>query len=87
MAHICHATGCRRAVPPEMFACRQHWFALPKPLRDHIWATYRPGQCEDWAISPEYAEAAKEAVIYLARKDGVEPDLTIYEMLDPRRYE
>ena len=42
--HTCHATGCRTTVPPKMFACRRHWFTLPKALRDAIWRTYRPGQ-------------------------------------------
>lgn len=26
------------------FLCRAHWFALPKPLRDAIWATWRAYQ-------------------------------------------
>lgn len=87
MAHTCHATGCKAKVPPEMFMCRRHWFTLPKPLRDRVWATYRPGQCDDWQISHEYAEAAREAVRYIAAKEGVEPDTQVYDMLDPARYE
>lgn len=87
MAHTCHATGCTKRVPPEMFACRAHWFALPKHLRDHIWLTYRAGQCDDWRISHAYAKAAREAVRYLAERDGVEPDTSVYDVLDPKRYE
>lgn len=83
MAHHCHATGCTRKVPPVMFMCRQHWFTLPKRLRDRIWATYRPGQCDDWRISHAYAEAAREAVRYVAELDGVEADTSMYDMLDP----
>lgn len=83
MSHTCHATACTVAVPPEMFACRAHWFALPKHLRDRIWAAYRKGQCDDWQISHEYAEAAREAVRFLAERDGIEPDLSIYDLLDP----
>lgn len=86
MAHTCHATGCDVAVPLEMFMCRRHWFSLPKVLRNRIWATYRPGQCDDWHITHEYANAAREAVQYIAAKEGVEPDTSIYDMLDPRRY-
>lgn len=86
MAHTCHATGCVTKVPPEMFACRKHWYALPKSLRDRIWATYRPGQCDDWKISSEYADAAREAVRFLAARDAVEPDTSVYDMLDPKRY-
>lgn len=81
MAHTCHATGCKRTVPPEMFACRSHWFALPKAMRDEIWRTYRPGQCDDWNISLEYANAARATVKFLAAKDGVEPDTSVYDML------
>lgn len=87
MSHTCHATDCKVETKPEMFMCKRHWYMLPKRMRDRIWATYRPGQCNDWQISPEYVDAAKEAVTYLAEQDGVAPDLSIYEMLDPRRYE
>jgi hypothetical protein len=39
MSHTCHWPDCRKEVPPAMWGCKQHWFALPKPLRDRIWAT------------------------------------------------
>lgn len=83
MSHHCHATGCTAQVPPEMFCCRRHWYALPVAMRHRIWKAYRPGQCRDWRISHEYAEAAREAVRYLAKLDGVEPDTSVYDMLDP----
>jgi len=85
MAHTCHATGCTAKVPPEMFTCRRHWFALPKAMRDAICLHYRPGQCDDWNITHEYAEAARNAVRFLAEKDGVKPDTSVYDMLDPAR--
>lgn len=62
-AHTCHANGCKLPVPPAMFMCRRHWYALRKPLRDAIWAEYRRGQevtktpslrylaVQNWAIS------------------------------------
>lgn len=83
MAHTCHATGCKVAVPPEMFMCKRHWFSLPKSMRDRIWATYRPGQCDDWKISHAYAEAARAAVRYIATREGREADVRVYDMLDP----
>jgi hypothetical protein len=83
MAHHCHATGCTVPVPPAMFVCRNHWLRLPKPMRDRIWRAYRPGQTKDWQITHEYAEAAREAVRYLARQDGVTPDTSVYDALDP----
>lgn len=87
MAHTCHATGCETPVPPEMFMCRRHWFMLPKQMRNRIWQTYRPGQCDDWEISHEYTEAAREAVRYIAKKECVEPEVSVYDMLDPGRKE
>lgn len=86
MPHTCHATGCTKAIPPEMFMCKKHWFMLPKRIRDRIWQTYRPGQCDDWQITSEYAEAAKEGVRFVASAEGIDPDVQVYEMLDPRRY-
>jgi hypothetical protein len=65
MPHRCHAPGCDAPVPPKMFMCRQHWFALPKPLRDMIWATYRPGQEIKKNPSREYLAAAKAAIDFL----------------------
>ena len=68
MSHLCHAPGCRTPVPPKMFACRLHWFALPKRLRDAIWATYEPGQEITKEPSPEYIDAARAAVDYLGAR-------------------
>lgn len=80
MAHTCHATACKENVPPEMFMCRKHWFNLPMKMRNKIWANYRPGQCDDKNPSMEYCLIAKECVIYLARKEGIEPDTLLYDI-------
>jgi len=56
--HTCHWPGCTRAVPPKLWGCKPHWYALPKPLRDRIWATYRPGQEIDKRPSGDYLAAA-----------------------------
>lgn len=58
--HTCHWPGCTRQVPPAMWGCRQHWFQLPKYLRDKIWAAYRPGQEIDMRPSQPYLDAAQE---------------------------
>lgn len=42
--HHCHWPGCDKDVPPAMWGCKNHWFRLPKNLRDRVWATYKPGQ-------------------------------------------
>lgn len=84
MSHSCHATGCDKHIKPEMFMCKFHWFLLPKILRNKIWASYRPGQCDDWNISKEYADAAKECLIFIANKEGKVADVRLYNMLSPK---
>lgn len=44
MKHTCHWPDCPKEVPPAMWGCREHWFKLPKSLRDQVWKEYRPGQ-------------------------------------------
>lgn len=84
MSHTCHAIGCEKRVPPTMFMCKSHWFKVPKFLRDGIWATYRPGQCDDWNITPEYAEVAKQSIVAVAEKEGrtVDPQCDELQMYD-----
>lgn len=65
--HHCHWPGCERQVPPAMWGCRQHWFALPKYLRDKIWGAYRPGQEIDKRPSDEYLAVALEVREWIAR--------------------
>jgi len=86
MPHTCHAIGCDRYVPPTTFMCRQHWFSLPIKMRNRIWATYRPGQCDTLDPSPAYCETAKAAVVAVAEKEGrvidsEDPKLLLYDML------
>ena len=68
MGHKCHWPNCERDVPPSMWGCKQHWFALPKYLRDRIWATYRPGQEITKTPSREYLEAARAVQVWIAQK-------------------
>lgn len=63
--HGCHWPGCDKKVPPAMWGCRHHWFSLPKPIRDEIWKTYRPGQELDKRPSAEYMKAAEAARAYI----------------------
>jgi hypothetical protein len=67
--HLCHATGCTVPVPPKMFLCKSHWFALPKAMRDDIWATYVPGQEQRKDPTSEYIDAAQRCVAYLAARE------------------
>lgn len=58
-AHTCHWPGCNKPVPPKLWGCKTHWYALPAQLRTLIWRTYRPGQEITKTPSREYIEAAK----------------------------
>ncbi len=79
MPHTCHATACEKRVPPSMWGCKRHWFMVPKPIRDRVWRYYRAGQESDWHPRREYLEAARDAVIAVARKEGVDPDTSVYD--------
>lgn len=43
-AHLCHAEGCAKRVPPKMFACLPHWRMVPGWLQRALWKVYQPGQ-------------------------------------------
>lgn len=55
---------------------------VPKPIRDQIWRTYREGQCDDYDPSSEYCQAARAAVIAVAKKEGIEPDTSLYDIFE-----
>jgi hypothetical protein len=66
--------------------CAYHWRRVPSALKARIWATYRPGQCDDKRISGKYANAAKEAIMAVAKTEGHamsgnEPELMLYDLL------
>lgn len=67
LEHHCHAPGCTRTVAPKMFACRDHWFALPRSFQDAIWREYRPGQEHDKKPSARYVAVQCVARAMLAR--------------------
>jgi hypothetical protein len=64
VSHTCHAPGCNRLVPPKMFACKPHWFALPERIRSAIWREYRPGQELDKDPSLRYLAVQRLACAY-----------------------
>ena len=82
MAHTCHATNCKRNVPPTMLMCSFHWFKVPRKLRERVWATYRDGQCDSYDPSSAYCQAARAAVIAVAEKEGIEPDTSLYDIFE-----
>lgn len=66
--HTCHWPGCTQQVPPALWGCKPHWFALPKAIRDDIWAAYRPGQEIDMNPSQAYLVAAEAAQKYIEHR-------------------
>lgn len=64
--HHCHWPSCDKQVPPAMWGCKEHWFKLPRALRNKIWAAYEPGQEVDGTPSTEYLEVAREVQEWIA---------------------
>lgn len=83
--HTCHATACEIEVPREKLFCTKHWYMLSYRIRQSVWRAYRPGQCDDMNPSEEYCKVAKEAVRYVAKKEGVKPDTSLYDFLLERK--
>lgn len=52
-----------------MFMCRRHWYMLPKPMRDAIWAAYVPGQEQRKDPADIYLNAAMAAVKWLSENE------------------
>lgn len=71
MSHKCHWPGCEKEVPPKLWGCREHWFSLPKRLRDKIWSTYQAGQEITKTPSKEYLETAHEVQQWIYETKGV----------------
>lgn len=68
--HHCHAPGCTKHVKPEFLMCRAHWLSVPKQIRDRVWDTYNPGQCDGQApVTREWHEAADAAIQAVAKKE------------------
>lgn len=64
--HECHWPGCTKQVPPAMWGCREHWYMLPRDLRNEIWRTYKPGQEVTLTPSVAYIEVAKRIQQWIA---------------------
>ena len=80
MAHYCHATACQTPVPRERLMCEPHWRMVPLATQRQVWATYRPGQCDDMNPRPAYCRAARDAVVAVASREGREPDVRLYRL-------
>lgn len=65
-AHVCHAHGCTKRIPPKLFVCPTHWKRLRPELQRAIWHEYRPGQERDKKPSDRYMAVHQRAVAELA---------------------
>jgi len=63
--HGCHWPGCNEQVPPALWGCKKHWFALPPLLRTKVWAAYKIGQEIKLNPSPEYIAVMKEVQLWI----------------------
>lgn len=70
--HTCHWPGCDKQVPPALWGCKPHWYALPKEIREAIWNAYQPGQERSGRPSFTYIEAAKAAQAWIRKKLAAE---------------
>jgi hypothetical protein len=55
----CRVRGCRARIGRDRLMCRPHWYQVPKPLRDQVWAAWRSGA---GAATSEYRQAAAQAI-------------------------
>jgi hypothetical protein len=55
----CPVPGCGDQIDPSRLMCRRHWYQVPRPLRNQVWATWRSGQ---GALSREHADAVRTAI-------------------------
>jgi hypothetical protein len=60
---VCPIPACVAERKPNQMMCRRHWFMVPKPVRDRIWATVRTDL-------GAYLEAHDEAIATVAMKEG-----------------
>ena len=86
--HSCHAAFCESKTPETMFMCRYHWSMLPRNFQRNVTRNYRRGQCADWKITNEYADAAQTAIWFVSVEEGYEltgeeDALKLYDMLRP----
>jgi hypothetical protein len=68
--HHCHWPGCTKQVPPAMWGCSPHWFALPPALRAEIWRAYQPGQEKTMKPSAAYVAVAQKVQEWINAKEA-----------------
>lgn len=69
----CPITGCSEQIDSSRLMCRQHWYQVPKPLRDRIWSTWHSGE---GAHSVEHREAVLMAIALISSRSRQHPEVT-----------
>jgi hypothetical protein len=64
ITHKCPYGPCDRQVDRAQFACRNHWYWLPKDLRDAIWGSYRSGD------TGAHMEAMSDAIDWYGKREA-----------------
>lgn len=54
----CAAPTCSITISRKFLMCRQHWYQVPKPIRDEVWRSYK----EEGVLSEAYIAAVDAAV-------------------------
>lgn len=67
-SHRCPCRACKARVAPDRLMCPPHWYQVPKPMRDAVWATWRSGAGAGTAAHTAAITAAIAAVD--ARQEG-----------------
>lgn len=62
--HRCPGPECTEQVPAHMLMCRSHWYAVPGPIRQAVWATWKGGA---GAGTPAYTAAITRAIEAVSR--------------------
>lgn len=55
MLRPCPAPECSVHIIPSLFACKRHWFMLPRPIRVAIWDAWNSGDMEAHAAAKQDA--------------------------------
>lgn len=62
----CPIDGCEKQHKRNMLMCRDHWYMVPKPLRDALWSAYRT----EGVFSDEYMEARQACIGAVEQKEA-----------------
>jgi hypothetical protein len=66
----CPIPRCPVPIDPTRLMCRKHWYQVPKPIRDQVWATWRSGQ---GARSREHKDAVRLAIAAVLAASADQP--------------